>query len=102
MLAGGLVAVDQVRVEAENVGISKSTLERAKNSLGVKSERVSARNEGAGHWRWSLATRPPCVNVEHLADLEVSQSPPTAPYSGSRKMTNNAMQDGVQGMLIDT
>jgi putative DNA primase/helicase len=102
VLADGPVAVKQVRVEAENVGISKSTLERAKNSLGVKSERVSDSNEGRGHWEWSLSARPPRVNDEHLADIGSSYSPRTAPYSGSRKMTNNAMQDGVQGILIDT
>ena len=102
VLANGPVAVEQVEDEAENAGISKSTLRRAKRLLGVKSERVSGGNEGSGHWEWSLATRPPCVNVEHLADSKVLHTPRTAPYSGSRKMTNNAMQDGVQGILIDT
>ncbi len=82
VLANGSVAVEQVEDEAENAGISKSTLRRAKRLLGVKSERVSGGNEGRGHWEWSLATRPPCVNVEHLADSKVLHTPRTAPYSG--------------------
>jgi hypothetical protein len=59
VLADRPVSAEQVEVDAENAGISKSTLRRAKRLLGVKSERVSGGNEGRGYWEWSLPARPP-------------------------------------------
>jgi hypothetical protein len=39
---------------AKQEGISERTLKRAKSQLEVRSQRVSAGNEGAGKWAWSL------------------------------------------------
>lgn len=39
---------------AKQEAISERTLKRAKSQLEVKSQRISAGNEGAGKWAWSL------------------------------------------------
>ncbi len=39
---------------AKQEGISERTLKRAKSQLEVKSQRISAGNDGAGKWSWSL------------------------------------------------
>ena len=50
LLAGGPVESEKIFEEAETEGISRRTLWRAKNDLGVKADKVSF----GGGWAWTL------------------------------------------------
>ena len=73
-LAQGRRLAREVQAEAAALGISKSTLRRAVNSLGVVSRKVGVPG-GGGHWEWSLpiegaqgAQASGLGQLEHLAD----------------------------------
>ncbi|MFQ5496168.1 MAG: hypothetical protein ACE5EX_12400, partial [Phycisphaerae bacterium] len=51
-LADGPVRASEVRRLARDAGIAKRTLERAKDRLGVRSDRVGF--GGDGQWRWAM------------------------------------------------
>jgi len=54
-LAAGFVTAAEVRQEADSAGIAKRTLDRARQSLGVVSEREGeAGKRGGGQWFWRL------------------------------------------------
>jgi hypothetical protein len=64
VLAAGPVAAAEVRQEADSAGIAKRTLDRARQSLGVVSEREGeAGKRGGGAWFWRL----PSIKVANLA-----------------------------------
>ena len=50
LLAGGALPTKQCQQEAQDAGIAKRTLERAKKQLRVKSRKSSL----AGGWEWHL------------------------------------------------
>jgi putative DNA primase/helicase len=57
MLAGGAVAVKELKREAHDAGLSWRTLRRAQKSLGIESARRAERGDGLGdrgRWYWSL------------------------------------------------
>jgi hypothetical protein len=56
LLADGPVDVAQIRTEREDVGISPSTLKRAKVKLGVLSQRQGGLAD-KGRWTWALPTK---------------------------------------------
>jgi hypothetical protein len=63
VLSGGPVAASEVKREADSAGIAKRTLDRARQSLGVASEREGEPGKrGAGRWVWRL----PMVKVANL------------------------------------
>ncbi len=53
-LADGPKPFGDLRKQARAAGVAYGTLRRAKLDLGVKSERGSTGNQGAGVWAWSL------------------------------------------------
>lgn len=75
VLADGLTPVKGVETEANNAGISKATLRRAKDKLGVLPRK------GAEGWYWRLpvqgaqgAQRLDVEHVEHVERLEVDDA----------------------------
>jgi hypothetical protein len=56
ILAAGPKPSKEVLKQAREAGISVRTLRRAKSSLGIRSERESTHNQGAGLWAWSLCS----------------------------------------------
>jgi len=55
VLADGLESASEIRREADSAGIAKRTLDRARQSLGVVSERRGEPGKrGGGAWYWSL------------------------------------------------
>ena len=74
ILSSGPVAVKQVRREAHEVGISDRTLDRAKQALGIKSERQGeAGQQGGGTWVWGLP------NVKGAKDATPARLAPLTP-----------------------
>ena len=63
LLADGPVAAPEVIDQAKELGIDKSTLDRAKKALGIRSRR-----QGLG-WAWELP-RPRGENVDDVDDLD--------------------------------
>jgi hypothetical protein len=55
ILVEGSKSFRYVLKQARDAGITVRTLRRAKSDLGVKSERESTGNQGAGVWTWSLS-----------------------------------------------
>lgn len=54
LLSAGPKPATVVQEEANRLGISKSTLQRAKQALTIESDRISDGNNGGGYWEWSL------------------------------------------------
>ena len=54
ILAAGPKPTKDILKQARETGIAVRTLRRAKSNLGIRSERESIRNRGAGLWAWSL------------------------------------------------
>lgn len=83
-LGDGSVAVEQVRRGARNLGIRDRTLDRAKQSLGIKSDRQGeAGQQGGGMWVWALPNvkdANPLIyaNVAHLTPSDTKQVKPTS------------------------
>jgi len=61
ILVKGRASAADIREEATTVGISNSTLRRAKHKLGIRTHRVSTGNKGKGYHYWTLppAPKPP-------------------------------------------
>lgn len=56
-LIAGSVLAEEITDRAQDLGISKSSLARAKSELNVKSCRQSDGNDGAGDWLWQLPSQ---------------------------------------------
>ena len=55
LLVGGPLPADTVFREGSKEGFSERTIQRAKNSLSIKSEKIQQEGKkGADHWVWSL------------------------------------------------
>ena len=52
MLGGAEVQVNELKKQATAAGFGWRSIERAKANIGVKAERVSDGNSGAGKWYW--------------------------------------------------
>jgi hypothetical protein len=68
-LRGGPVKADDLFEEAEQTGIAKTTLRRAKKELGISARKEHGKMDGA--WTWELPkmiTPTPSEQVEHLRE----------------------------------
>ena len=82
--------------------IRERTLDRAKESLGIMSSRITKGNQGKGYWEWSLPPddgHPPGnanltvgPNVGILTDNGYSRDPSTASMTTSRNNANGENQ----------
>ena len=63
-LANGPVPQKDVKDAVEGAGLAWATMRRAKNKLGVKTQRVSIGMDGSGHWVWSLAAATCSADVQ--------------------------------------
>jgi putative DNA primase/helicase len=92
-LAGGAVAVIDLKADAKEAGLSWATIRRAKDRLGVVAKRESHGRNGGGRWTWALPTPARCSSRlqdahpfgvstlqknEHLAAADEVSAPPTA------------------------
>jgi AAA domain len=89
-LAGGAVAVIDLKADAKQAGLSWTTIRRAKDRLGVVATRESHGRDGAGRWTWALSIPARCSSrlqdahssevstlqeSEHLAALDQARAP---------------------------
>jgi len=72
---------EEILKQAKKVGISESTLERARFKIGVRSHRVNSEGQsrGKGSWMWNLATEEPNDSIPP-PDEALEQTPET-PHS---------------------
>jgi hypothetical protein len=90
-LAGGPVEATEVQFQAEQAGISKRTLDRAKRQLSIQS-RKGKRDDGSAHWVWGAGTDMPpsqeeCQTFEPGSLGSLGDLDPLAPGS-------SAVEDG--------
>jgi len=84
MLAAEPVDAKEVKREARNAGIAEKTLYRAKDQLGVLSQKKGF-GEGQ-HWAWAL---PNMVNPRNLTTFEESNETKRVNSTNSLKMAKN-------------
>ena len=92
-LAGGAVAVIDLKADAKEAGLSWATIRRAKDRLGVVAKRESHGRDGGGRWTWAMPIPARCSSHlqdahpfgvstlqknEHLAAADEGPAPPTA------------------------
>jgi AAA domain-containing protein len=92
-LAGGAVAVIDLKADAKEAGLSWATIRRAKERLGIVAERESHGRDGGGRWTWAMPPSARCSSPlqdahplevstlqknEHLAAADEVPAPPTA------------------------
>jgi len=65
-LAGGAVAVIDLKADAKEAGLSWATIRRAKDRLGVVAKRESHGRDGGGRWTWAMPIPARCSS--HLQD----------------------------------
>ena len=70
-LAGGAVAVIDLKADANQAGLSWATIRRAKDRLGVVAKRESHGRDGAGRWTWTLSIPARCSS--RLQDAHSSE-----------------------------
>ena len=70
-LAGGAVAVIDLKADAKEAGLSWATIRRAKDRLGVAVKRESHCRDGAGRWTWALSIPARCSS--RLQDAHPSE-----------------------------
>jgi putative DNA primase/helicase len=72
-LAGGAVAVIDLKADAKEAGLSWATIRRAKDRLGVVAKRESHGRDGAGRWTWALSIPARCsFRLQDAHSSEVS------------------------------
>jgi hypothetical protein len=59
-LAGGAVAVIDLKADAKEAGLSWATIRRAKERLGIVAERESHGRDGGGRWTWAMPLSARC------------------------------------------
>jgi hypothetical protein len=89
-LAGGAMAVMDLKADAKEAGLSWATIRRAKDRLGVVAERESYGRDGGGRWTWAMPISARCSSPlqdahalevsalqksEHLAAVEQARAP---------------------------
>jgi len=89
-LAGGAVAVIDLKADAKEAGLSWATIRRAKDRLGVVAKRESHGRDGGGRWTWAMPIPARCSSHlqdahpfgvstlqrnEHLAALDQARAP---------------------------
>jgi putative DNA primase/helicase len=92
-LAGGAVAVNNLKADVKEAGLSWATIRRAKDRLGVVAKRESHGRDGGGRWTWAMPPSARCSSPlqdahplevstlqknEHLAAADEVPTPPTA------------------------
>jgi putative DNA primase/helicase len=72
-LAGGAVAVIDLKADAKEAGLSWATIRRAKERLGIVAERESHGRDGGGRWTWAMPPSARCSSpLQDAHPLEVS------------------------------
>jgi putative DNA primase/helicase len=72
-LAGGAVAVIDLKADAKEAGLSWATVRRAKERLGIVAERESHGRDGGGRWTWAMPLSARCSSpLQDAHPLEVS------------------------------
>jgi hypothetical protein len=66
-LAGGAVAVTDLKADANQAGLSWATVRRAKDRLGVVALRESHGRDGAGRWTWAMPIPARCSSLHQDA-----------------------------------
>lgn len=79
-LAGGPLAAREVLEQASARGIAKRTLERAKEELGLRVERVV--DSGRAHWQWRLEDPGKTANIANAHELGGLEPTPAGPGVG--------------------
>jgi hypothetical protein len=89
-LAGGAVAVIDLKADAKEAGLSWATIRRAKDRLGIVAKRESHGRDGGGRWTWAMPIPARCSSPlqdahplevsalqrnEHLAALDQARAP---------------------------
>ena len=92
-LADGAKSANLIRTEAEAALHSGASLRRAKDQLGIKSERQSG-SGGAGQWLWSLPDQP--------QDAQTAGSVQDAQAQGAQAPTAEPQGNHAQGVHIIT
>jgi putative DNA primase/helicase len=92
-IGGGAVAVNDLKADAKEAGLSWATIRRAKDRLGVVAKRESHGRDGGGRWTWAMPPSARCSSSlqdahplevstlqkkEHLAAADEVPAPPTA------------------------
>ena len=70
-LAGGALAVIDLKADGKEAGLSWATIRRAKDRLGVVAQRKSHGRDGAGRWTWAMSTPARCSS--RLQDAHPSE-----------------------------
>jgi len=106
MLEDGPHPVTDIKEEAKAAGLSWATVRRAKDELGIRSERESEGRDGVGQWLWRLQdahSSAPCSSKmkstlqenEHLAENDDEADPPEpGPIPDSLDQTNDGQLHG--------
>ena len=92
VLAEGPEPASEVKREADSAGISKRTLDRARQSLGVASEREGEPGKrGGGTWYWSLpgikVANPEFGNLNGATDRTRSENAPYISQNGHARLS---------------
>ena len=70
-LAGGALAVIDLKADGKEAGLSWATIRRAKDRLGVVATRESHGRDGAGRWTWAMPLSARCSS--RLQDAHSSE-----------------------------
>jgi hypothetical protein len=76
LLADDALAAKEVFSHASKEGISKATLKRAKELIGVQSNRHSEGNKGKGDWFWYLPGHEESAEMPKEDDVQPTQEAP--------------------------